>query len=61
MTERIKVWPKPGLKIRDEYSGQFISESGDEVPNTHLTAVRLRDGDLLTKDPRSAAPKKGDG
>ncbi len=51
-TERKKVWPAKGLKIRDEYTGQPI-KGGDEVPYTRLTIIRLRDGDLLEEDPGS--------
>ncbi|HMI89805.1 MAG TPA: hypothetical protein VK509_00500 [Polyangiales bacterium] len=54
--ERIRVWPKPGLDILDEYSGQPI-KGGDEVPYTRLTIKRLRDEDLFTEDPNSSTSK----
>lgn len=57
MTERIKVWPAPGLSIRDEFSLQHIGD-GDEVVKTRLTDRRLARGDLLQKDPRPAEPTK---
>lgn len=53
--ERIKVWPKPGQVIRDEYTFQPIPEDGAEVKRTRLTDRRIVSGDLLTDDPRAAA------
>lgn len=52
----VRVWPKPGLVVRDEYSRLPI-EPGAEVPYTRLTVRRLNDGDLLGEDPESPTSK----
>lgn len=49
--ERMKVWPREGLLIRDEYSMQHI-QPGDEIVVTRTVRKHLANGDLLDKAPK---------
>ena len=44
--ERVRVWPREGLVIRDEVTRQII-EPGQEVALTRFIQRRIADGDLL--------------
>lgn len=58
--ERVRVWPREGLIIRDEVTRQPI-EPGQEVNRTRFIDRRISDGDLLEAEPtteqRGAKPE----
>lgn len=41
----VKVWPRSGAIVSDEYTGQPIAP-GSSVPNTRLTQRRIARGEL---------------
>ncbi len=47
--ERVRVWPREGLVIRDEVTRLPI-EPGQEVNRTRFIERRLADGDLLESE-----------
>lgn len=56
MSDMLKVAPAEGLQVRKE-SGGLIPAGGCEVPNTSYYRRRLRDGDLVKAETKTA--KKG--
>lgn len=55
--ERISVWPKPGITVRDPITRQPI-EPGQEVFLTREILRRLKDGDLTREAPEAAGDKE---
>jgi hypothetical protein len=55
--EKIKVWPKPGLIVRDA-ARQLYPEDGSEVIATRDVLRRIKDGDLLREDPKAQPAKE---
>ena len=61
MSERIKVWPREGLLIRDEYTHQHIEAGQEVVLTTHIRQLMKpgpngEDPDLYDHEP-TRAPK----
>lgn len=58
---RIRLYPKPGLALRDPTTRELIDEGGIEVaaangePVDRFWLRRLRDGDASKDDPRTSA------
>lgn len=59
----MKVFPAPGLKIRDPDLKDLLPEEGREVPDSGYWQRRLRDGDVVIEAPKqkpAAMPKTTD-
>ncbi len=54
------VKPAPGLKVRDEASGQHLPEEGKEVPETTYWLRRLRSKDVVQCEPPAVPNDKGE-
>ena len=54
----MKVYPAPGLRVRDPVTKAHIPETGHEVPDGDLFwARRLRDGDVTLDEPELSTEK----
>ena len=72
MNEKVKVYPKPGLKVRTEDGQRHIADEGETVLQTRYIRRRLKAGDLqlvaqdaepsgtTSKAPKAAKPKSAD-
>lgn len=54
MTDKIRVWPREGVLVRDELTRAPI-EPGQEVERTRAIERRLRDGDLREQEAQAPA------
>lgn len=52
------VKPADGVRLRDPVKGDFVPETGREVPRTDYWLRRLRDGDAVEVKTGAKAPKK---
>lgn len=49
---RIFVKPAPGLKIRDPETKLHLPEEGAQVVKSSFWSRRIKDGDVLTTEPK---------
>ena len=51
----MKVYQKPGLKLRDPVTRRVLSESGEEKPENNFWRQRVAHGDVTLEPPVSEA------